>query len=94
MSEPRISNDQAASRYEVLVGDELAGFAEYDLTDGGIAFTHTVVDDAYEGQGIGSALARAVLDDARDRGLRVTPRCSFLKAYMERHPEYLDLMAS
>lgn len=87
MSEARVTNDEAASRYELVVEGELAGFAEYQLTDGGITFTHTVVDDAYEGRGLGSVLARSVLADAKDRGLAVTPRCSFIRDYLERHPE-------
>jgi predicted GNAT family acetyltransferase len=87
MSEPRITNNEAAGRYELLVDDELAGFADYQLTDGGITFVHTVVDDAYEGRGLGSLLARSVLADAKDRGLTVTPRGSFIRSYLERHPE-------
>ena len=93
-TEADVSRNDAASRYEVTVDGELAGYAEFQLAHGGIQFTHTVVDDAYEGRGIGSRLARAALDDARDQGLRVEPRCSFIKAYIERHPEYLDLVSS
>lgn len=89
-----IGRNEGASRYEAFIGDELAGYAEFQLTDGGIAFTHTVVDDAYEGQGVGSRLAAAALDDARDAGLRVAPRCSFIESYIERHPEYLALTSS
>jgi predicted GNAT family acetyltransferase len=87
MSEPRVTDNEAASRFEIFVEDELAGFSEYQLRDGGITFTHTVVDDAYEGQGIGSRLAKAELESARDRGLKVTPSCSFIRGYLERHPE-------
>ena len=93
-SKVTITRNEGASRYEAYAADELAGYAEFQLTDGGIACTPTVVDDAFEGQGVGSRLAATALDEARDAGLRVAPRCSFIKAYIERHPEYLDLMSS
>ena len=80
-------------RYEAFLGDELAGFSEYRLREGRITFTHTEVDDAYEGEGIGSQLASAVLDAARDAGLDVYPSCPFIADYIKRHPDrYLDLV--
>ena len=82
-----VRNNEGASRYEIHVEDELAGYSEYELGDGSITFVHTVIDDAYEGQGLGSALAKAALADARDRGLRIESRCSFISGYLERHPE-------
>lgn len=87
MSAPRIADNEAAGRFEIFVEDELAGFAEYHLADGGITFTHTVIDDAYEGQGLGSTLAQSVLTTAKDRALKVTPACSFIRAYLDRHAE-------
>jgi predicted GNAT family acetyltransferase len=53
-----------------------------------VAFTHTVVEPRFEGQGIGTRLARAALDDAVGHDLRITPYCPFIRAYLERHPEY------
>ena len=82
-----VRNDEAGSRYEILVGDELAGYTEYELGDGTITFVHTVVDAAFEGQGLGSKLAKGALVDAKDRGLRIDSRCSFMSGYLERHPE-------
>ena len=80
-------------RYEAWLGDELAGFSQYRLREGRITFTHTEVDDAYEGEGIGSQLASAVLDAARDAGLDVYPSCPFIADYIKRHPDrYLDLV--
>jgi predicted GNAT family acetyltransferase len=80
-------------RYEAWVDDALAGFSEYRLREGRITFTHTEVDDAYEGQGIGSQLASSVLDAARDAGLAVYPACPFIAEYVRRHPDrYLDLV--
>ena len=87
MSEPTVRNDDAGSRYELVLGDELAGYAEYELGDGSITFVHTVVDSAYEGQGLGGKLAKGALTDAKDRGLRIDSRCSFISGYLERHPE-------
>ena len=85
--EPIVRNDEAGSRYEIVVGDELAGYTEYELGDGTITFVHTVVDAAYEGQGLGGKLAKGALTDAKDRGLAISSRCSFMSSYLERHPE-------
>ena len=55
-------------------------------------FTHTEVDDRFEGQGVGSALARFALDDVRAEGTRrVVPRCPFIKGWIDKHPDYADL---
>jgi predicted GNAT family acetyltransferase len=82
------------SRYEATVDGDLAGFAVYeDRPDGVRVFTHTEVFDAYEGRGIGSALAKGALDDVRASGRRLVPRCPFIAAYVRRHPEHADLVA-
>lgn len=57
-----------------------------------IAFTHTEVDDAVEGQGLGSRLIRYALDDVRARGLKVRPVCPFVKTWIRRHEDYQDLL--
>ena len=89
---PRITDNQDASRYEAYVGADLAGFAAYRPRGERIVFTHTEVDPAFEGQGIGSALARYALDDVRTRGLVAVPLCPFISAYLRRHPEYADIV--
>ncbi|MEU7590502.1 GNAT family N-acetyltransferase [Micromonospora sp. NPDC049230] len=66
----------------------LAGFVTYQLTGSIIAYTHTEVDPAFEGKGVGSTLARAVLDDARARERTVVPICPFLADWVVKHPEY------
>ena len=81
-----------AHRYELLADGELAGFAEYQLSPGEILFIHTEIDEAYEGKGLGSVLVRHVLDDARERGLAVLPLCPFLRSWIGRHADYLDLV--
>jgi predicted GNAT family acetyltransferase len=88
-----VADNPSALRYEIRVGDDLAGFAAYTRLRDVITFTHTEIDPAFEGQGLGSTLARAALDDVRAKGLRVVPRCPFIRAYIERHPEYADLVA-
>jgi predicted GNAT family acetyltransferase len=80
------------SRYEAELGGDLAGTVDYRLKRNRIVLDHTTVEPAFEGRGVGSRLARAVLDDARDRGLLVAPRCPFMAAWMRAHPEYLDLV--
>lgn len=93
MADVHVSNNAARSRYEARVDGEVAGYAEYKLDDDRIVFTHTVVDDAYEGQGTGSTLARAALDDVRSEGSRrVVPRCEFIKGWIDEHPDYEDLV--
>ena len=81
------------SRYEGWVDGELAGFAAYELEEQAIVFTHTEIGDAFEGRGIGSAITRLALDDVRaEDGLRVVPRCPFIASWIERHPDYQDLL--
>jgi uncharacterized protein len=94
VSDVEVTDNPSEQRYEARVGGELAGAAYYQLADDLIAFTHTEVDDAYEGQGVGSSLARGALDDVRADGRRqVVPRCSFIKGWIDRHPDYQDLVA-
>lgn len=91
--EPRVVHDPEASRYEVYVGDELAGLAAYRLEPGRMVLTHTEVDPAFEGRGLAGRLAKTALDDARSQGLQVVPACSYMVTYIKRHPEYADLVA-
>lgn len=87
-----VRDDAEENRFEAV--DEsgvVAGFAAYRRYPDRIVFTHTVVDDAFEGRGLGSTLVRAALDAVRGEGLRVVPQCPFVKSYIERHPEYADL---
>lgn len=71
----------------------LAGVLTYQLTGGIIAYTHTKVDPDFEGQGVGSALARAAMDDARAKGRTVVPICTFLSGWLDKHPEYEEIVA-
>jgi predicted GNAT family acetyltransferase len=77
-------------RYEIRSDDQLAGFAEYQLVRGDrIIFTHTEIDPAFEGQGLGKQLVAYALENARERELWIVPICPFVAAYVHRHPEYL-----
>lgn len=88
---PVVSDAADRRRFEAYVDGTLAGFAEYIRTPELVVYPHTEVHDEYEGQGIGSALARTALDDARERGLRVLATCPFIHSWMGRHPEYGEL---
>ncbi len=81
----------AAHRFEVVLGGETA-FTEYQLVDHGIILPHTVVPEAFEGKGVGSALARAALGYAREQGLKVIPLCTFIAGYIQKHPEWADVV--
>lgn len=93
MADVETSHNPSAHRYEARLDGELAGFAEYQLTDALVVFTHTEVDERFEGKGVGSALARFALDDVRAQGeRRVLPLCPFIKGWIGKHPDYTDLV--
>ena len=81
------------SRFEVVVNGELAGFSEYRRRPGLIAFTHTLIDPRFEGQGLAGRLVQTALSEARCQGLAVLPFCPFVRGYIAEHrEEYLDLV--
>jgi uncharacterized protein len=83
MSDVSVRDNPDESRFEAYL---------YELSDGVITFTHTEVDDAYEGHGVGSALVRYALDQVRTAGTRrVRPSCPFVRAWLDHHPDYQDL---
>jgi uncharacterized protein len=87
-----VADNLAEARYEVWADGKLVAFTEYELTSDTIIFIHTEVEREYEGHGVGGSLARYALDDTRRRGLRVRPLCPFIKGWIERHPDYADLV--
>ncbi len=88
-----LRNDER-QRFEATVNGELAGYSDYTRAEGRIEFTHTEVDDAFEGQGVGSTLVSEALDQVRAEGLDVIATCEFVASYIKRHQEYADLLAS
>lgn len=95
-----VTHDAPERRFEALLPDgTVAGYLAYDpvpaTTPTGkdtIVMTHTIVQPENEGQGVGSALARAALDHSRTKKMIVIPECAFVRAFIDRHPEYQDLL--
>jgi predicted GNAT family acetyltransferase len=79
-------------RFEVRLGERVVGLASYHVENGVMTLPHTEVDPSVGGRGIGSALVAGVLDAARERGVHVLPYCSFIRHYIQQHPDYADLV--
>ncbi len=88
-----ITHNAAASRFETTVDGHLC-VADYQLHDGVMTMTHTLVPPVLEGRGIAAALVAAALAHARAAGLRVRPACSYVARYMQRHRDTLDLLVA
>ncbi|GAA1269393.1 GNAT family N-acetyltransferase [Sphaerisporangium rubeum] len=88
-----VTDNEEARRYEITVDGRLAGFVRYRRRPGQLVFTHTEIDEEFEGQGLGGRLVGAALGAARDAGVTVVPVCPFVAKYVERHPEYRDVIA-
>jgi predicted GNAT family acetyltransferase len=87
-----VRDNTERNRFELDADGHIA-FSNYKRADGVLTILHTEVPKALEGRGIGSALIRGVLDTARSQELKVIAVCPFAKSYIERHPEYADLLA-
>ena len=92
---PEVLHNASAQRYEIRIGDELAGFTEAEPTDDPkvILFPHTEISPAFEGRGLASTLVQGALDDIRERGLRIKVTCPYILGWLPKHPEYEDLLA-
>jgi predicted GNAT family acetyltransferase len=89
-----IRNNEEESQFEATVDGHVA-VAAYDLEDPNrIVFTHTEVPDALSGRGIAGAIVKYGLDYAREQKLTVVPQCAYVAAYVKRHEEYRDLLAT
>lgn len=87
-----VSDNPQLHRFEATAdGGAVAGFIEYQEARGLLVLTHTEVDRSFEGQGVGSTLARAALDDVRERELKALVVCPFILQWIQRHPEYADI---
>jgi predicted GNAT family acetyltransferase len=87
-----VRDNPEQSRFEIHVDGALAGFSEYKLSGDDIAFVHTVIDDAFEGRGLAKILVSQALDTTRDTGLSVLPFCPYVRRFIEKNPDYLDLV--
>ena len=87
-----VSDNPARSRFELAVGDAVA-FVDYVRSGDRVVLTHAEVPEALSGQGIGSKLVRGTLEALRAQGRTAASRCGFVSAYVERHPEYRDVLA-
>ncbi|UVO13127.1 N-acetyltransferase [Mycobacterium sp. SVM_VP21] len=90
MSEPTVTHDD--QQYKISVDGEQAGFADYIERGDQRIFHHTVIDKAFGGRGLASTLIGTALADTRAAGKRVVPTCSFVEAYITKHPEFADLV--
>ena len=86
-----VRDNKDQRRFEMDAGGDVA-VVYYSLAPGVMTFTHTEVPAALQGRGIGSRLVRGALQAARAGGFKVVPRCSFISAYLGRHPEFNDLV--
>jgi len=93
MTDPDVRDNRAEQRYELAAEGALA-ITAYDRRGEAIAFTHTEVPKVLEGKGIASRLIKAALADVRAQDLKVVPLCEFVAAYIDRHPEEQDLLAT
>ena len=86
-----VRNNETESRFECTVDGKLS-VVEYQTGPGKIIFTHTEVPEELSGRGIAKDMVAAALAYARNKKLRVVPLCSYVARYIERHPEYRDLV--
>ena len=87
-----VRDNTALSRFELDAGGVLA-FMNYRLAGDVISLDHTETPVAARGRGIASQLVEGVLQIARARGLKIVPRCPFVRSYVNKHPEFQDLVA-
>ena len=89
-----ILTDPESDPRDVEPPDRLVGYLDYVSEPYQVILTHTVILDAYSGRGYAGQLVRTVLDDIRSQGKQVVPVCSYVRHYIDQHPEYADLVAS
>jgi predicted GNAT family acetyltransferase len=80
-------------RFEIRLGDRVVGLASYHVDGSTMTLPHTEIDPSMGGRGLGTALVAGVLAAARERGVTVLPYCSFVRRYIQQHPEDMDLVA-
>ena len=94
MAEQQVLRNDSASRYELWVDGEAAGFADYTVQGDTVVLPHTVIDPSRRGQGLGAVLVQGALDDIRAAGRTVIPACWYVREYIDEHPDEQDLLAA
>lgn len=87
--ETRVTDNAVAQRYELWLGDELAGWIDYRVAGDTVALTHAEMRPELRNQGHAETMTREALADLKRRGLRAQPMCSYVVAYARRHPDEL-----
>lgn len=88
-----VRHNEDRQRYELVLGDQVIGIADYQPRDGVLVFPHTEISPQLQGRGFGEQLVRAALDDVRRRGHKIRPQCWFVREFIDDHPDYADLAA-
>lgn len=86
-----ISHNEQAKRFETTI-DGHTGYISYQERGNSFVYDHTIVPEALGGRGIGSVLVKHALDYAREHDKKVVPQCSFVSSYINKHPDYQDLL--
>lgn len=89
---PTVERNDAEHRYEIVVDGTTAGWTEYRDRGDQRVFHHTVIDDAFAGQGLASRLVRQALTDVRASGKRIVPVCPYVAKYVEKHDDFNDII--
>jgi predicted GNAT family acetyltransferase len=89
---PVVTDNAAESRFEVHVDGQRAGLIKYQRNGDELSILHTEVDEKFQGMGLAGILARAALDQARARGESVLPYCPYVRSWIGKHPDYVDLV--
>lgn len=92
MGDTCVVHDTEKRVFELIDGGQVAGYAEYLPSEGTMAITHVVVRPEFGGQGYGTTLARAALEEARSNDLDVLPFCWFVRELVKHNAEYLALV--
>lgn len=80
-----VTRNDEENRYEIHVGDVLAGFTEFELNDrGSYVYPHTEVDPAFQGRGLAGKLVAEAMADAAARGETVRPQCPVVVKFLQR----------
>lgn len=90
---PLAKHNAAANRYEIEIDGKLA-VADYEMREGKQFFTHTLVPPELRGRGLAEVLVRTALSDAKAADRKIVPACSYVGVFIQRNPEFADLVAA